>query len=308
MVTRTALRRIGNGKPFREGLPPRVQRTKLNVGEVERLLPRSDQYQEWIRWIDPAVRVSQDMHYLPIRVDLEAGLVSGLPTRWRDMADVVLRLTADNAEEFDLGAEFEEIMLASARKNTHGATEPQATVDQYLTAQLTAADVAVSASEKHRQRADFASAATGSCFIIANGLTESSAAAVKALVVPLLKRGVNVDLMWSAAEGETKAISEAVKQARGGGGTGKLTLLDHACAVTDLVLGTTPSGPVALLGTSLFTQADRGRHHQTRRSPRPHLPGPPVRRLVGGRCRRRHRHCRLPLATHRRGVGQRGRP
>lgn len=32
MITRGMLRRARNGRPFREGLPPRVQRTRLNVG------------------------------------------------------------------------------------------------------------------------------------------------------------------------------------------------------------------------------------------------------------------------------------
>ncbi|MGV9292787.1 hypothetical protein [Amycolatopsis sp. NPDC003676] len=262
MVTRAMLRRARNGKPFPEGLPPRVQRTKLNVGEVERLLPRSDQHQEWIRWIDPAVRVSQDMHYLPIQVDLDAGCVFGLPPQWRDMSEVVIRLITENASEFDLGPAVGEAVRALARKNNIGTTlnrpGPDAASYEYLSTAIADVDVAVSANEKRHLLDDFAAVATGSVFVVANGLVESSAKTVQELVVLLLKRGVNVDLLWSS-EDDDEVIISAFQRTRGEGGAGKLTLLANTGTVTtDLVLGTAQSGPVAIVGTSVFAQADRG--------------------------------------------------
>jgi hypothetical protein len=263
MFTRGMLRRAANGKAFHPGLPPRVQRTKLNVGEVERLLPRSDQQQEWIRWIDPAVRVSQDVHYLPIQVDLESGHVFGLPPQWHSLSEVVIKLITENADEFDHDPEFQEAVLALARKNSGRTSvdrgEPRALAEEYLTAPVTCTDIAVSALEAHRLLDDFVATATGSVLIIANGLTESSAAAVKALVVSFLKRGVNVDLMWSGEQDDDKAVRTVLQQARGDSGAAKVTLLSTARDVTtDLVLGTTRTGPVALTGASLFARANHG--------------------------------------------------
>jgi hypothetical protein len=203
--------------------------------------------------------VSQDMHYLPIQVDLEAGQVHGLPPRWQDLSAVVVGLVTENPEDFGVDPEIGQTMRASTRPHRRTVTAGRDESDEYLTTSVAGPDIAVSVQEKHALLDGFAASVTSAVFVSANGLTESSAATMKAFAVPLLKRGFNVDLMWSAQAAEEDAVRRTLQQARGEGGAGKLTLLHNGHEVAaDLVLGTTLSGPMALIGTGLFIQANRG--------------------------------------------------
>lgn len=60
----------------------RIERNSLDEAQVQKLLPR--QTGEWVRRVGPIILTSRATHFLAADVDLDTGLVRGLPPAWQE--------------------------------------------------------------------------------------------------------------------------------------------------------------------------------------------------------------------------------
>ncbi|MFJ1874864.1 MULTISPECIES: hypothetical protein [Streptomyces] len=277
-----AVRASGSRSWKKHQLTPRMQRTKINGGETEHLLPRSRTRQEWIRWIDSVARLNTDLYYLPVLVDPERDEVMGLPHQWRSLKPLVLEEVTERYEEFAEDAGFQEkpneVVQAAAAMNeqrsSHSATAPP--VDNtFAEASIRCADYALTGDEGRQLAEQVLAECSGNVLIVAARLDVQKASAARELLTSLRRRGVNADLLWSSAQVEGAAEAEAEAKpivavdeinhllgaARGGPGSGKVVFnRTPSPAATDLVLATTERGPVAVMGADvLCASAERSR-------------------------------------------------
>jgi hypothetical protein len=75
-----------------------------------------------VRWIDSAVRVSQDLHYLPVRVDAGSGKVIGLPYQWQHLTPVIVEEVRERRDEFEADPAFQ----AELQRLMQGSTQTAA--------------------------------------------------------------------------------------------------------------------------------------------------------------------------------------
>ncbi|MDQ0940506.1 hypothetical protein QFZ67_002211 [Streptomyces sp. V1I1] len=269
LITSQALRRATNRLAWSEALRPRMIRSAINGGETERLLPRSDQRQEWIRWIDSVARVNTDLYYLPVRVDLDKSEVIGLPHRWQHLTKMILEEVAerhdDLANDADFQRELSELMRNSAARNGRreaGDTPAPGRTKPYAEAPVSCQDIALTTAESLRLVDDVLARSSGNVLIVAGRLDREGAIAARDLLVGLRDRGVNVDLLWSCEEIEslTKEVLDVLGAARGGPPkVGKVTFnRTPAHAAADLVLASTETGPVAVVGSGLLSSPADG--------------------------------------------------
>lgn len=252
-------------KVRREALTPRVMRTEINGGETERLLPRSDERQEWVRWIDSVSRVSQDLHYLPVQVDLDSSRVLGLPYQWQHLSLPILEEVKQRSEEMLDDTEFQEDVRrllqerADRTARRHEAAEDR---DPFATVAATCADVAITARESADMIEDVLRKCTDHAFLAVANLDPRRAAAVRDTVIRLLTAGVKVDLLWScdATEGAPKEIYNVLSAARAKALSAPQPMLvlnaEPAGIAVDLLLAQTSDGPVAVAG-SAFAEPER---------------------------------------------------
>jgi predicted RNA binding protein YcfA (HicA-like mRNA interferase family) len=268
LTTANVLRRSAHRAVRKEALQPRVIRTKINGGEAERLLRRSDQRQEWVRWIDSAARVSQDLHYLPIRVDLDSGKVFGLPYQWQHLTAMIVEESLERREEFEADPEFQselqKLMQRSTEKGLESGDEEASTAarwaEPYAQTYATCADLTLNGGQGRAVAEDLLARAEGSVLIVAGHLDESTAAATKDAAIALRRRGVNCDVLWSCEEEEAAdTILRRMTAIRADDSLPGKVQFNRAPAVTvaDMIITVTADGPVAAIGAGLFGGADR---------------------------------------------------
>ncbi|WP_442829437.1 hypothetical protein [Streptomyces sp. JW3] len=268
-------------------LTPRMQRTKINGGETEHLLPRSRTRQEWIRWIDSVARLNTDLYYLPVLVDPETVEVTGLPHQWRTLKPLILEEVAERYDEFVDDTGFQEkpneVVQGAAVTNEQRGTASAAAQPRdicFAETSVRPEDFALTGTEGRRLVERTLDECTGNALIVAAHLDARQAAAAGTLVAALRQRGVHVDLLWSCAQdlpptrSETAAaatgdpatpaadagpeelvreINRLIGAARGTAGRGKLVFnRAPAATATSLVLVTTGRGPVAVIGVDPF--------------------------------------------------------
>jgi hypothetical protein len=242
-----------------EALTPRVMRTEINGGETERLLPRSDERQEWVRWIDSVSRVSQDLHYLPVRVDLGSGRVLGLPYQWQHLSLPILEEVALRSEEMLDDVQFqEEVRRLMQERAVRAARRQEASEDRdpFATVAATCADVAITARESASLIEDVLRKCTDHAFLAVANLDRRRAAAVRDTVIRLLTAGVKVDLLWSSdgTEEAPREIYNVLSAARAKALRGPQPMLvlnaEPAGIAVDLLLAQTSDGPVAVAGSA----------------------------------------------------------
>lgn len=247
-------------KVRREALTPRVMRTEINGGETERLLPRSDERQEWVRWIDSVSRVSQDLHYLPVQVDLEDNRVLGLPYQWQHLSLLILEEVAARSEEMLNEVEFQDEVSkllqeradrAVRRREVGDARDPFATVG------VTCADIAITGRESTEMIDDVLRKCTDHAFLAVANLDPQRAIAVRDTVIRLLTAGVKVDLLWScdSAAGTFKEMYNVLSAARAKAPRSTPPMLvlnaEPVDIAADLLLAQTTDGPIAVAGSAL---------------------------------------------------------
>ncbi|MFC4503103.1 MULTISPECIES: hypothetical protein [Streptomyces] len=251
-------------------LTPRMQRTKINGGETEPLLPRSRTQQEWIRWIDSVARLNQDLYYLPVQVDLAAAEVMGLPYQWRTLKSMILDEVTARQEDFADDPVFQEklsqLMLAGATENgrrTSRGTAGTLSANPFAEAPVRCADLALTARAGRSLAESVLADCTGNVMLVVARMDEEKAGVAREVLSGLRRRGVNADLLWSLggaaadtddADGTAeKEIARGLGAARGAPGTGKVAFNRTSAPVaTDLVLATTQRGPVAVIGADLL--------------------------------------------------------
>ncbi|QOC90867.1 hypothetical protein [Micromonospora craniellae] len=262
LVTANNLRRLPRGTPRRQALQPKIIRTKINGGEAERLLPRSDNQHEWVRWIDSATRVSQDLHYLPVRVDLDADKVFGLPYQWQHLRDMIVQEVRDRIQQFEADQEFQAALgqlMQSRPERMPSVGGGESTVDHwaapYAQTVVSCADFTLSGSLGRGLAADLLARAQGSALLIAGHLDQASAVALRDVAIGLRRRGVHCDVLWSCdADQQAAEIGRTISAIRADDSLpGKLSFnRQPATTVADMIITNTADGPVAAVGAGLF--------------------------------------------------------
>jgi hypothetical protein len=276
LLSANSLRNGANRKARRMALTPRLNRRQINGGEAERWLPRSSEQQEWIRWIDSASHASQDLHFLPVQVELEKEEVTGLPHHWRHLSPVILEEVRERGEGA-LDESFEAEVLEALRRSEYagrsrshrGAVnreEPEA--HPYARATITCADVALTGAEGHGLLQKALEAASRHVLMVFGELDGKRADHARQAITELRKRGIQVDVLWSCDEGPqtTKEILRELGKARAVASPSPGTAVtpgvtfnrEPSSHAVDLVLSDTEDGPMAVLGTAPWeTSADR---------------------------------------------------
>ena len=264
LITVNALRRAANRAVHKEALQPRVIRTKINGGEAERLLPRSDQHQEWVRWIDSAARVSQDLHYLPVRVDLDSGKVLGLPYQWQHLAQMICQEARERREEFEADPAFQAELQRVMQDSTEAVIDDVPTVAHwavpYAQAFVTCADLTLRGDHGRALGEELLARAEGSVLIVAGNLDEPTAVATKDAAIALRRRGVHCDVLWSCEdEAAVDTIQRRITAIRADDSLPGKVQFNRARAerVADMIITMTADGPVAAIGAGLFGGAER---------------------------------------------------
>ncbi|MFJ4540234.1 hypothetical protein ACIP39_30430 [Streptomyces tibetensis] len=273
LITGPTVRRAMNHPVLKHTLTPRMHRTKINGGETERLLPRSGSRQEWIRWIDSIARLNTDLYYLPVLADLEKSEVAGLPHQWRHLGSLILEEVAERYEDLASDGDFQEKLsdlmrgsdFVNGQRGSRNSAAPRRTTP-YAEASVTCGDVTLTAGDGRQLAESVLDGTSTNVLILAAGLDRERASTARDLVIALRKRGVNVDLLWScdtanATENSSaNEIAEVLGAARSAAGSGKVSFnRTPAHAAADLVLATTPTGPVAVIGAGLLgAPADEG--------------------------------------------------
>jgi len=264
IITGTRLRGHAVRKAWREALKPRMVRSALNGGEVERLLPHSDERHEWIRWIDSVARVSQDLHYLPIWVDEDKSRVLGLPYQWQHLTSMILQEVVERAEEFDNEAVQKEILdLLTSRDGKEPAAEAFAGTAEmeaasFAVATATCGDIALTASEARGLAEQVLASSVGNVLLVVGRLDLDRAAAVRDILINLGTRGIQVDLLWSCGEsdGPAKEILRHLGAARSKAPGQVVFNTAPAALAEDLLIASTSGGPVAVVGSFIDPSAD----------------------------------------------------
>jgi hypothetical protein len=263
LITTNTLRRLPRGAPRQQSLQARLIRTKVNGGETERLLPRSDQQNEWVRWIDSATRVSQDLHYLPIRVELDADKVFGLPYQWQHLTGMIVREVRERVPQFEADQEFQEVLGRLMQSTPGQAVDPdgeaESTVRQwaepYAKTVVTCADLTLNGARGRAVAAELLDRAHGSTLLVAGHLDPEAAVAVKDAALALRRRGVHCDVLWSSADDQPAAdIARTISAIRADDSLpGKVQFNKQpADAIADMIITSGENGPVAAIGAGLF--------------------------------------------------------
>ncbi|MFG1897110.1 hypothetical protein ACGFIP_24160 [Micromonospora zamorensis] len=263
LVTTNSLRRLPRGVPRRQALQSRLIRTKVNGGEAERLLPRSGEQHEWVRWIDSATRVSQDLHYLPIRVDLDADKVFGLPYQWHHLTGTILQEVRERVPQFEADQEFQDVLGRLMQSTPDRAAEPddetesvvQQWAEPYARAAVSCADLTWNGSQGRAVAAELLQRAHGSVLLVAGHLDPSAAVTLKDAALALRRRGVHCDVLWSCADDQpATAIARTISAIRADDSLpGKVQFnRQPAAAVADMIITSTEDGPVVAVGAGLF--------------------------------------------------------
>jgi hypothetical protein len=265
-VISAARLRAKNGRSvWRDALRPRMSRMAINGGEAERFLPRgADDRQEWIRWIDSAARVSQDLHYLPVRVDTDERHVLGLPYHWLHLEQLIVEEVEERAEEF-LDVQFQEdvrSLIQSSVSRTSGRKADSATVTAASSLVVAAGacdDVALTSTESRKALIEVLDRCSGHALLVVGRLTPESARGVRDAIVGLVSRRVKVDLLWSSADQErTKEVFSVLSTARARAIEPGAVVFNTVSAdlPADLLLTTGANGPEALVGPALTCTED----------------------------------------------------
>jgi hypothetical protein len=261
IVNGTRLRGTANRKVWKEALKPRMLRSAINGGEAERLLPRADERQEWIRWIDSVARVSQDLHYLPVRVDLDEGRVLGLPYQWQHLVSMILQEVEERSEEFrddpKLQNEIRELVRTAATRNGRPeADEGETGTASFAVATITCMDVALTATESRDMAAQVLARCTGNALFVADRLDRKRASALRDVLISLLARGVQADLLWSSDESDEqiREILNVIGAARTKAALPATLTFNRVPSTisANLLVASTPQGPVAVVGSSFL--------------------------------------------------------
>ncbi|WP_329087349.1 hypothetical protein OG979_28775 [Actinomadura citrea] len=261
IVVSAARLRGANGRSvWREALRPRMSRMAVNGGEVERFLPRGvDGRQEWIRWIDSATRVSQDLHYLPVRVDTEERRVLGLPYNWLHLEPLIVDEVEERAEALSdeqFQEDIRELIRSTASRASRRARDARTVTAESSFAVTTGTcdDIALTAAESRAAATGVLDRCSGHALLVVGRLTADSARGVRDAVVRLVSRGVQVDLLWSSADHErTKEAFSVLSAARAQATAPGAVVFNTVSAQlpADLLLATTSSGPEAVVGPAL---------------------------------------------------------
>ncbi|WP_426504737.1 hypothetical protein ACPPVO_44975 [Dactylosporangium sp. McL0621] len=259
LITANVLRRAANRAVYKEALRPRIIRTKINGGEAERLLPRSAGRQEWVRWIDSAVRVSQDLHYLAVRVDLDQDKVFGLPYQWQHLGPMIVEETRERRLEFEAEAAFQaalqRLMPSSGDSSFDAAPAVERRAEPYATASVSCNDLTLRGFAGRELAGELFARAVGSLLIVAGNLDLPAATAVKEAAIVLRRRGVHCDVLWSCAdEAAVDPIQRQITAIRADDSAPGRAQFNRAPAgdVADMIITETPDGPVAAVGAGLF--------------------------------------------------------
>jgi hypothetical protein len=263
-ATAPALRRTANRAVHKEALQPRVIRTKINGGEAERLLPRFDHRQEWVRWIDSAARVSQDLHFLPVRVDLDSGKVLGLPYQWQHLTPIIVEEARERRQEFEAEPEFQAQLQQLMQGSTETVADDAPTVahwaEPYAQTFVTCADLTLRGGPGRTVAEELLARARGSALIVAGNLDKPTAVAAKEAAIALRRRGVHCDMLWSCEdEAATDTIQRGITAIRADDSLPGKVQFNRARAekVADMIIASTSDGPVAAIGAGLFGGAER---------------------------------------------------
>jgi hypothetical protein len=265
IMTATELRGSIGGprKVRREALTPRVIRTEINGGEAERLLPRSDERQEWVRWIDSVSRVSQDLHYLPVQVDLEKSTVLGLPYQWQHLSPSILEEVSQRFEEMTKDVEFQNeiLKLVQGRGDRNSRQrEAEDTRDPFIAVSAVCTDIAITAQESIDMIDRAISKSSDHVFLAVGNLDVQRAAVVRDTLIRLVSAKVKVDLLWSCDESANvpKDIYRVLSAARAKAPQSSTPMLvlnaEPSEIATDLLLTATADGPAAVIGSAFVGQ------------------------------------------------------
>jgi hypothetical protein len=196
-------------------LVPVVADNRLDESQVQHLLPRRQG--EWVRWIGPIDMVSKEAHWLPVNVDLDSEALTGLPEKWAArLKDSVLaasrRLSRSMSEEARSG-----VFALARRRRSVPSDDPDALKLPPVgsRASITADDFAFT-QDQHASIVTAALQQSQKNFIIVSA--SISVGAVERLLPSVgeaLRRGVNIDVLWGAAEPYTNAkqIVDRLKKA-----------------------------------------------------------------------------------------------
>ncbi|WP_329035942.1 hypothetical protein OHT61_06755 [Streptomyces sp. NBC_00178] len=262
LVTGRAVRTATDRRELHNVLRPRVQRTRVNGGETEWLLPPSG-HQEWVRWIDSVARLNTDLYYLPVLADLEKSEVVGLPHHWRHLGPLILGEVAERTDDMTDDETFQTRLGGLMKKPLRGAGRhlpPRA--GSYATASVTCDDLALTAAESRGLTNSVLAQALDNILVVTTRLDRGRAGRARDLLAGLKERGIHADLLWaldSPQDDSPAALANVLGAARGGRGNGKVQFnRTPSEAAMDLVLASTPAGPVAVLGSALLGDGARG--------------------------------------------------
>jgi hypothetical protein len=254
-IKATSLRSNGTRKAKRQALTPKVMRTKINGGETERLLPRSRQNQEWVRWISSVSQVSRDLHYLPVRVDLEAGTVAGLPSAWQHLTAPIMEEVAERSAQLTDDEAFQDEIRAFMTSRTGGEdTARKRELRPFATVHVSCADTAITAVETAHLIDDALTKGVSRVLLAVSNLDERRTAAAADLLTRLASEAVKVDVLWSLADptAPSNVIFNHLTRARADAPRDTLIFNSEPSNIAaDLLLAETADGPVGIVGCSV---------------------------------------------------------
>ncbi|MBW8803334.1 MAG: hypothetical protein JF587_05680 [Catenulisporales bacterium] len=296
LVTNREVQNATKRSVWSQALKPSITRTAINGGEAERLLYRSSENQEWVRWIDSVVRVSQDAHYLPVQVDINRSQVIGLPDRWQHLGPLIVAQVAERVVDDDEAKRFhqelQELLRSRPARHTAARQDPEQQPDDAGARRwehaepfvgVAGPEVAVGTTVEAGSRLawEALNAAAGSVLIVTAGLTVARAKVARDLLLGLRGRGVNADFLWSApsaAECDKEILSvlgaTRVNKSPGTDVAAATIVYNRTLcpATADLMLVETTEGPVAIAGDVLLDEF--GDSDGTRLSPAVRFAGP----------------------------------
>lgn len=183
-------------------LPPRIHDNRVDEGQVQHLLPRSKG--ERIRWVGPIDMVSKGAHWLPVNVNLDTGVLVGLPDAWEvTLAPLILK--AAKAVELDGDARGQSWPLVRQRAVPVGEEETESFAEEVPTwgDHVTDADVMLDAAEHDDYLSrTIQTAASGTSILIATDeVCGRSLDRLEPDLTLALERGARIDVLWSRSDG-----------------------------------------------------------------------------------------------------------
>lgn len=185
----------------------RIERNSLDEAQVQKLLPR--QTGEWVRRVGPITLVSRATHFLAANVDLDDGLVRGLPPAWQEalnrrvLACARARCERDKST-YDEPARRPTASTSAGRRGRRFSGVPEPTRDPPIRTtgiSLQRSDLTVGVEEHENALRLAVADARSSIAIVSPSVSSAEVfAGLAGLAAEAVSRGIRVDILVGSTD------------------------------------------------------------------------------------------------------------